>query len=321
VTGIVASFAGAGCVDGFRGSNLQIDLSPFTPVQGPVIGAPNASVNELPAPVHFTIYAVQEADDPAQNQLSEVARFEIHRIVDKSSPCFIDVGEHVPHPGLHVTSFASRIKQDTGITDLANPPPGATEQQKQLVATAEVRMATIDKLVRPADPRNPTDMGGVVAVTSASPSTYPMMASDCTGAPGLIPPRECMDDDSNKRRLELCQMAWKADPDLWEGTDRVLTAPLNGITHGMMDLQRGPISPTPLGGAQLFVDSAFDNIDAYAIYIQADGQDTPGTPLYAGHPTMPTRGVVHVHLVSPINPALTAEMAIFTDLGQDDVHF
>ena len=37
--------------------------------------------------------------------------------------------------------------------------------------------------------------------------------------------------------------------------------------------------------------------------------------------TMPTRGVLHVHLVSPVNPALTAEMAVFVDLGQDDVQF
>ena len=36
---------------------------------------------------------------------------------------------------------------------------------------------------------------------------------------------------------------------------------------------------------------------------------------------MPTRGVFHIHLVSPINPLLTAEMAVFADLAQDSVHF
>jgi hypothetical protein len=36
---------------------------------------------------------------------------------------------------------------------------------------------------------------------------------------------------------------------------------------------------------------------------------------------MSTRGVRYVHLVSPSDPALTAELAVFADLGQDDVHF
>jgi hypothetical protein len=47
----------------------------------------------------------------------------------------------------------------------------------------------------------------------------------------------------------------------------------------------------------------------------------PGTQLYFGRPTLPTRDVSHVHLVNPNNAALTAEMAVFADLGQDDVHF
>jgi hypothetical protein len=100
----------------------------------------------------------------------------------------------------------------------------------------------------------------------------------------------------------------------------VLTAPLGGVTHGMVD-GRNPINMAPVGGAQFFLDEALDDIDAYAIYTQADGMDTPGTQLLFGRPTMQTRGVLHVHLVSPADPALTAELAVFADLGQDDVHF
>jgi len=267
-------------------------------------------MGELPANVHFTLYAIQQ--DAAQDRLFEVTRFEVHRIVDTTSPCFIDVGEHVPHPGLHVTFFVDKIKEDTGIADLANPPPAATEQQKEQVATAEQRKANIGLLA---------GNGGLRAVTSASTATYPMIASSCTGPSDQIPPAMCTDDASNKLRLALCQAAWKADPKLWEGTDRVLTAPLNGVTHGMLLLQANPINMTPVGGAQFFVDNALDDVDAYAIYFQIDGMDTPGTQLYFGRPTMPTRGVRHVHMVSPINPLLTAEMAVFADLGQDDVHF
>jgi hypothetical protein len=36
---------------------------------------------------------------------------------------------------------------------------------------------------------------------------------------------------------------------------------------------------------------------------------------------MVTRGVSHIHLTSPMIPQLTSEMAVFADLGEDDVHF
>src|ERR1700759_4333772 len=155
--------------------------------------------------MHFTIYAVQQ--DAMQDRLFEVARFELHRIVNPSSPCFIDVGEHVPHPGLHVSQYAAKIPEDTGIPNLANPPPTATEQQKELAATAVQRQANVGLLAS-------SDMG-IVAVTSAWTSTYPAVAADCNGPPEQIPPPTCTDDASNQLRLKLCQAAWKADPDLW----------------------------------------------------------------------------------------------------------
>lgn len=307
---IVAAAAAAlvGCVDGFQGANVELDLSPATPVQAGALATPQPG--ELPAAMHFGLYSIQEAG--TQAQLFEVARFEVHHIVDTSSPCFIDVGDHVPYPGIHVTVFDKRIEQDTGIADPANPPAGASERDKELVATAQQRMITLAKLVGP---------GGLVAVTSASAMTYPEVASDCNGPTNQIPPPMCMDNASNQRRLALCQQAWKADPRLWEGTDRVLTAPLNGSTYGELLDPMTPITGAPVGGAQIFVDNALIDADAYAIYFQADGATDPGTQLYFGRPTMPTRGVKHVHMVSPINPALTAELAVFADLGQDDVHF
>jgi len=305
VASAVVAVASAGCVNGFRGSNVQIDLSPGTPVQAHVIGAPAAG--ELPANSHFTIYAIQE--DPAQDRLFELDSFEVHRIVDPTSPCFIDVG--APHPGLHVTQYANQLAQDTGITNIASPPPTATEQQKIEMATALQRMTNVAALG--------SDMG-IRAVTSASAAVYPPVAAGCGGPADQLPPTTCTDLASNQLRLKLCQAAWHADPDLFEGTDRVLTVPLGGVTHGMVD-GLNPINHAPVGGAQLFVDHALENVDAYAIYTQTDGVAGPGTQLLFGRPTMPTRGVSHVHLVSPANPSLTAEMAVFADLGQDDVHF
>ena len=295
---------------------MQLDLSPATPVQAGV--AATKAPTELAAATHFTLYAIQEEtlpDSTVQDHLFEVVRFEVHHIVDTSSPCFIDVGDHVPYRGIHVTQFAKRVQEDTQIPDPTHPPPGATPQQLELVVTALARMAKIKAIIGP---------GGLVAVTSASTTAYPTMAMDCNGPADQIPPPQCIDNASNQRRLQLCQQTWKADGRLWEGTDRVLTAPLNGTTFGLL---LNPMTPagTPVGGAQIFVDSALLGVDAYAIYVQADapppGMEGPGTQLYFGRPTMPTRGVVHVHMVNPNNAALTAEMAVFADLGQDDVHF
>src|SRR5690606_1505056 len=122
----------AGCVDAFGGSNVQIDLSAGTPPQAPAQRA--AQEGELPSDIHFRLYAIKEAG--GTDSLFELQRFEIHRLVDPTSPCFIDVGPNVPFPGLHVTRFFDKMAEATGITDVANPPPGATREQQILAGTA-----------------------------------------------------------------------------------------------------------------------------------------------------------------------------------------
>ncbi len=296
----------AGCVDGFRGSNIQIDLSPGTPAQGLVGQAPGAG--ELPAAIHFKIFAIEQVDDT--DSLLEVQRFEIHKIVDVTSPCFIDLGDNVRFPGIHVSEFERAVQDDTGITDLANPPPGATEAQMIDAATAQQRMANIARL---------GGAMGIKVVTSASEATYPAVDPDCTGT-GLPPPA-CRDEASNARRLSICQQAWADDPLLFEGTDRILTAPLAGTTFGFVD-GLNPITPTPIGGAQFFVEAALADTDEYAITFHADGTDDAGTLFLVGTPVDGPRGVRHVHLESPLLPGVvTAEMAVFPDLGDDEVHF
>ena len=277
----------------------------------PVLASPGATpkLGELPANTHFTLYAFQE--DATEGRLFELERFEVHRIVDPQSPCFIDVGDHVPHPGIHVTKYADAIAADTGIADYMNPPASATEQQKIDIATAVQREVNVAALA--------SDIG-IRVVTSATITNYPALAADCSDTNG-IPPPDCMDAASNARRLAMCQQAWASDKLYYEGTDRILTAPLNGIAHGMVD-GMNPINLAPVGGAQFFVDEVLDNFDGFAVYTQPDDQVTPGgTLLLFGKPSMPTRGVIHVHMTSTVSPAITAEMAIFSDLGEDDVSF
>lgn len=296
-----------GCVDGFRGSNIQVDLPSTMPRQASAGAQPTPT--QIPSDAHFSLWGIQEGAD--NESLFELQRFEIHPIVDLSSPCFIDVGEHVPYPGIHVSQYGAQVAADTGISDITMPPPGATEEQKIDAATAVQRMNNITAL---------GGATGIKVVTSATPSTYPSVAPDCTRVDGMIPPPTCNDTESNAQRLALCQAAWDDDAKLWEGTDRVLTAPLNGTTFGMVD-GRNPVNLGPVGGAQWFVDEDVSSMDAFAIYWQMDGVDSPGTLLMYGTPTITTRGTRHVELVSPVNPSFTAELVVFPDLDEDSVHF
>lgn len=296
-----------GCVDGFAGSNVQIDLSERTPPQAPASRGPVG--DELPSNVHFRLYAIKEAG--GNDALFELQRFEIHKLVDPSSPCFIDAGPNVEFLGLHVSQFERKMSERTGITNVENPPAGATMQQQIQQATAVQRMSNVGELAG-AD--------GLKAVTSASPGGYPAVDASCTGS-GLPPPT-CIDDDANARRLAICRQAWTEDPLLFEGTDRVLTSPLNGTTFGFV-VGVNPVTPVPVGGAQLVVPNALEGIDEYAIFFQTDDATDRGTLFLTGRPSSgATRGVTHVHMDSPFLPMLvTAELAIFSNLDEDDVHF
>ena len=293
----------AGCVNDLQGSNVQFDFSKTMPFSADG--------------THYTIYAFQ--DDAMAGRLFELEQFEVHDIVTFTSPCFIDVGEHVPHPGLHVSQYAKVIGMDVGIPDITNPPPNASEADKVTAATAvqrENNVALIGGLV--------TGFLPIKAVTSASTAVYPAVGTDCADANG-IPPANCTDAVSNQKRLSMCQAFWKANPAYYEGTDRILTAPLNGIAHGNVD-GVNPVNMAPVGGAQFFIDEVVgtDNFDGYAIYQQMDNAaaSDPGTlVLSGGKGTMETRGVIHVHMTNALNDTLFADMAIFSDLGQDDVSF
>ncbi len=301
------------CNDAFDGANVQFDFSPAMPVQASAV-ATTLAVGEIPAASHFTFYAIQIDDEAQTTRLYAVQQFEIHHIVDLLSPCYIDVGPHVPHPGLQVSQYALVIGRDTGIPDVTNPPPGATQTDEIEAATADQREADIALLAGPS---------GLHAVTSASTAVYPPTAATCADAAAdasMIPPPTCTDDASNAQRLALCQAAWAADPNLWEGTDRILTSPLAGTTAGFVD-GLNPITLSPVGGAQFYVNTVLRDADAFAVYVEADGSDGTGEQLLYGTPEMLTRGVLHVHMTNPESSALTADVAIFADLDSNDSQF
>jgi hypothetical protein len=318
----------AGCINEFQGSNVQIDMATTTPAQ--VSPGLTPAPDELPSNIHFTLYAYDERVDKngvSVGSLFEVQRFEVHHIVDLDSPCYIDVGEHVPFPGLHVSQYAAQMAVKTGIPDYRNPPPGATEEQQIDIGTAVQRQSFVARLAADDGPK---------VLTTVSTGGYGAVAANCTDTNG-IPPPSCTDDAANARRLEMCQAAWNKDPQLYEGTDRILTAPLNGKTQGFV-IGTNPANGAPIGGAQFFVDEALENFDSFAIYWQYDDADKDGmadyptaTPLNErtelgelllyGDPTKATRGVIHSHMISPVSPSISAELAIFANIDEDDVHF
>jgi hypothetical protein len=307
----IAGTLAAGCVQPFQGSNVQFDFSPTMLVQASAGAMPGSG--ELPHDVHFTFYAIEDGDNgsgSAVESMFAVTQFEVHRIVDLTSPCFIDVGAHVPYPGLHVSQYANVIEQATGITNPAAPPAGTTQAEEVEVATAIQRMTDIGLLEGPT---------GIKVVTSTSSASYPPLATNCTDESG-IPPPTCTDSASNARRLAMCQAMWKANPDYYEGTDRVLTAPLNGTDDGDVD-GLDPINDAPVGGAQFFANTELAGVDAYAVYWQVDGMPDPGNLLLYGTPTMPTQGVYHVAMTSPTTPGITAAVAIFANLDANNSSF
>lgn len=331
IANVVFAVTAGGCVDGFKGSNIEIDFRNRTasseafPVQARYGAAPAAG--ELPQNVQLTLYAVPNPAMPTA--LVALTSFEIHRLVEPNSPCFIDTGEHVPHPGIHITQYANKIAEDTGITDIAHPPANATEDQKIRMATALQREENIVKLG--VDLPDSAGKVGMRAVTSASDAVYPPVAPDCSapaaGQGAMIPPPNCSDDASNQRRLQVCEDAWAAHPDLWEGTDRVLTLPLNGTTHGFVD-GVNPVNLAPVDGAGWFLPMPLVNIASFAIFYKADGDTSsgPGTRLVTSVAmSKPTRGVTHITLAgAPLvmgDPPLIALMSIFNNLDDDSVNF
>lgn len=339
---LVCGLLASACVDEFKGANIQVDFGPAVAAQVRQGVAPIPGF-QLPSATHYRLYGIRETRDNngtvLSSTLTELQRFEIHRIVEKDSPCFMEPDE-ARYPGLQASRYETRIKADTGITDVSAPPAGATEEQLIDVATAMQRTSNISLLSRePASvPQTQANrfffFGGLKAVTSASAAQYPAVGSVCAeGNPNidrsLIPPITCTDDESNKIRFEVCNEFWSQNPDFYEGTDRVLTEPLGGTYFGIVTGQ-SPVNGAVLGGTQFFIEDPVLDYDAFSVHVLADdpamnAMET-GTQLLIGRPNSVTRGVTKALMVNPTAPAALFEafaspVAIFSDLGGDDVHF
>ena len=337
-----AVLAASGCVDPFRGSNIQVAFGAGVPAAAaegttPPPGTP-------PANTFLSFYAVElvfERDDDGtivtdamgepvvvDSHAFHVNDFEIRPLIDLASPCFIEV-ENTEFPGLHVTQFANRIRAETGIDDPLNPPSGADPGAITDVLDADRRMEVLPLL-----------QGGVKAVTSKSNFRYPELADACIedgGEPARIPPITCTGEESNRVRLELCEQIWRDNPELYEGNDKVFTIPLAGEFFGTVE-GFNPINSGFIGGAGMFVDEVLSELDSLLINFQFKDLDGDGEPDYPpetqereksdigflfmqGVPVKKARGVINVPLSHPTVGTIVGEAVIVPELGGDDVNF
>ena len=189
------------CVDTFSGSDVQIDFAANFPRA--VLAGEAQAPEQPPANTYYILWASEQALDPSgkpqATYLFDVAHFEIKRLIDMSSPCFIEL-ESSRFPGVHVTQYASKLSQQTGITDPGNPPAGAAPGDITDVLDAQIRMSHLLAL-----------QNTVEIVTDASTASYggagaieTTCIEDNPGAdPAKFPPAKCVGDQSNKKRLAL----------------------------------------------------------------------------------------------------------------------
>lgn len=337
-----------GCVDSFGGSNIQVTLDNGVPV--PADEGDTPSQGQPPFDTYMSFWVtnnVYQTDEDGNFVLDnegnkiieasfafELERFFIQPVINQASPCFIDADLDSRYPGIHVTMFASRVHRDTGIDDPLDlgPDHGFPEGDVIDVLTADVRDENLLKLEN-----------NVKAATSFSPLQYPATATECIEDnpnvdPTLIPPPQCIEDESNANRLAACEAVWEQDPLLYEGSDKVFTLPLNGKWRGAVS-GMNPVSGISLiGGANFFVDEVVQDFDSMMVnwqYIDHDGDGEPDYPdgfpdadksdvgyhLMSGTPVDKTRGVINVPLINRTFGQISGEAVIFPQLNEDNVQF
>lgn len=334
---VMGVFCLPACIEPNSGSNVQFDFAEDVQIAALAGGTP-----EPEQPPTDTYYALWAADyvyrdldgdgqpdldmnnEPLVDQafLFEVQRFEIRRLIDRDSPCFIDI-EGAPFPGIHVTQHGAKMRLVKGVTNPFDPQVPYNDAVD--VLTADRRMELLPRLE-----------SELKAVTSMSTYRYPATtaAGECGGSVGGIPHPTCLDDESNALRLRLCKEQWAAaGPDLYEGSDKVFTLPLNGLFYGMVE-GTNPINDGFVGGAGVYVDENLTGFDSYVVnwqYKDLDGDGAPdapagmesvtGFPYLSGPAERITRGVINATLRNPNVNQIRGVLAVFPNLADDDVSF
>src|SRR5262249_42088286 len=131
-------------------------------------------------------------------------------------------------------------------------------------------------------------------------------------------------------RLSTCTSIWQAHPGYYVGTDKVLTIPLNGTYYGLVEGQ-DPRNGGLLGGGQISSDVSVQGLEAMRVDWNFNAGDDPRRAFYspsnigwhymAGKAVERERGTYNITVVNQDFGQIRGEIAVFTDLGNDDVHF
>lgn len=345
-----------GCVEPLRGSNVQIDFAEDVPAVADRGTIPLPG--QAPPDTFFTLYAGDyewvDADGDRRPDLDangepliataylfEVQRFEIHKLIDTSSPCFIDlpggagIEGRTVFPGLHVTQHARKTREALELPSDADPlDENMPYDLAVIVLTADRRMELLPRLENELKAVTSSDATVEPGVPDfAYPGTSAM--GTCGGNLTDIPHPTCIDDESNALRLALCETMWRvAGPNFYEGSDKVFTLPLNGQFYGLVE-GMNPVNAVGLvGGAGFYVDENLVGHDAYLINYQwkdFDGDGDPdapanmlsdtGQPYLFGRSEHLTRGVTNASFRHATENTVRAQLAVFSQLGEDSVHF
>lgn len=350
---VVGVLSLSACVEPMRGSSVQIFFGDQVPK--PADRGVTPQPGQPPADTFMILYAADykyvdadgdnrpdlDADGERQIEeayLYEVQRFEIRKLIDTSSPCFIDLpggagieGQTV-FPGLHVTQHAAKTREVQGVTDPLDPT--VPHEKAVIVLTADRRVSLLPRLENELKVVSSTDATVEPGVPDFQyPATAP--AGQCPPAAGEIPHPTCTDDESNAQRLQVCQELWEqAGPNFYEGSDKVFTLPLHGGFYGFVEGLNPVNSVGLIGGASFYVDENLVGHDAYLINYQwkdYNGDGAPDAPAgmesAQGHPFMFglaehfSRGVTNVAIRHATETSIQGEIAVFPDLGDDSVQF
>ena len=149
-----------------------------------------------------------------------------------------------------------------------------------------------------------------------------------------MPAPDQIDDASNQQRLDACKRIFAKQRFYYVGSDKVFTLPINGVFYGVV-AGSDPRTSAALGGAFFDVSQVLDKIDSLQINWQFNDSADPRKNDYGAYPNLTgqgyyymdgvpvvhTRGVVNVSLSNKWYSRISGEVAYFTDLAQDDVHF
>jgi hypothetical protein len=326
--GLCALLPGA-CVEAFDGSHIELLLAGGVNPPGCnriENGQCIVEDGRAPASTHFEFYVVRDSF------VLHLTNFDVRPLLNLKDPCFIEDDESfLPKgrksiAGLHATRAAEKMEAEYKADDQTLDDVEAGDVQ-----LAKVRMA------------NQNLLASKVKVVVAHDDVKGDLASFLAETGQTLPDITDITDEASTKRRAVCREFFARHPLAYVGTDKVFMLAINGKVLGMVD-GKDPRNSAFLGGAAIDVDAVFPEFDALWINWQfndreaackagstdqnADactrlGPSPVGYHFMAGVPKELARGVINVHLGNS-NPAfrtINGEVAIFTGLGNDDVHF